>query len=61
MNPFELGKYVIIRRTQSHGQVIGIWDSLFGEPQYLVRYDDTTKRLAEHWLTAGELEIPKAQ
>jgi hypothetical protein len=55
MNELRLGQTVRICRTGETATVIGIWWSLFGEPQYLCRYSDATRRLAEHWLTVGEL------
>ena len=41
--------------TDVTATVIGIWFSAFAEPQFLVRYFDTTNRICEAWMNGGAL------
>jgi len=56
MEEFGLNQKVVIRATGVEGTVIGVWHSAFGQPQYNIRYYDTTNRLADSWLTASEIK-----
>lgn len=58
MEPFRMNQDVVVKNGRLKGRIIGIWYSAFGEPQYNVRYFDSTGRPGDFWFVADELGDP---